>query len=235
MSTINGVKMKFPAPKEDIEEHVKEHHPTQNPIEPGPHWLPEIQNFYLSPKDPTQKPTGLGYCFEDTTPLSEQASFSFFHTAGRILYSLRGRTSQAQFAKEIGESPSNFQDIVFARKKRGGSLNRVARWMLRWKEKGYRPVSLLVTSKSAIAVPEVWVWIQCHSDEYRVTGVGTTLKEAMQNAGVTEDEFHRAHGGPSWSMSVKEREQIGYPATIGIGTYFEDWKKSYEAISKGWM
>ena len=107
--------MKFPITREEAEECIKEHHPNQRAAEPDFSWLPEIQRLGLLPKDPTQKPTGLGYCVEDTTPLKEQASFSFSYTVGRILNRLIGPTSQAQLAKLLGESPSNFQDIVFAK------------------------------------------------------------------------------------------------------------------------
>ena len=49
----------------------------------------------------------------------------------------------------------------------------------------------------------------------------------------SSDQYKGVENADS-NISVEEQKKIGFPAPIGIGTHFDNWENSLEALSRGW-
>ena len=79
-------------------------------------------------------------------PAHVQAARPFNSQAKRFLYSNEGRGTDKAVARVVGESPGNYSAAL--RGTRGGTLDRVCRWMTAWSDHGYPEMRLEVTGHS---------------------------------------------------------------------------------------
>lgn len=153
---------------------------------------------------PNAEPYWLDYAVQDPRPLDEQAAMSFFLLAGRTLYKRFGpQPALATISRIVGESPSNFSEAMAG--KRGGSLDRVARWIARWNAAGHPPFFLVVGEDFAEVVEARWMWMRPERDSDHVAGVGRTLEDAAQNAGAdpsSPGELRYAVPGTGYGVPV---------------------------------
>ena len=80
-------------------------------------------------------------------PAHVQAARSFNSRAKQFLYLTEGRATDRAVAKVIGEAPGNYSAAL--RGSRGGTLDRVYRWMTAWNEHGYPAMRLEIIGHSA--------------------------------------------------------------------------------------
>ena len=144
------------------------------------------------------------HAVRDPRPLHEQAAGTFFLLAARTLHKRFGpHPALATVSRIVGESPSNFSEAMAG--KRGGSLDRVARWITRWNAAGHPPFCLVAGANFAAVVEVRWMWMRPDGDRDEVAGLGPTLEEAAASAAAdpaSPGELRDAVPGSGYAVPV---------------------------------
>jgi len=86
-------------------------------------------------------------------PTHVQAAQAFNNLASRLMKEADGKAPQDWIAHLIGESSGNYSAALSG--KRGGSLNRVQRWIEAWERSGYPSMKLVLGPDGATVVTEL--------------------------------------------------------------------------------
>lgn len=187
--------------------------------------VPGKMEVGVSAASPNEVAT-IRYVVADTRPLAVQAMWSFHFAAMRTLYKLRGPGHLTHVAKIVGESPSNYHDAALTHK-RGGSLDRVAKWISRWNAAGLPPFVLVVTPECAVVAPARWAWLRDEAGGTSVVGSGPSIDVAQAQANVSDWQFGVQEKGPRFGTA-------GFAVPVGIAAPYEEWEQAACAVTRAW-
>lgn len=170
---------------------------------------------------PYDGPVWQEFAVRDPNPLEQQAAMSFFMVAGRMLHTPAApRPVMSAIGRIVGESPSNFHDALFGQ--RGGSLDRVSKWIVRWNATGRTPLCLIVAQDCAVVVEAHWCWMRGGPNGDEVAGTGRTLEEAAKDAAADPGDAEELRG----ALPGK-----GYGVPVAVGAAETRWREAWAGIA----
>ncbi len=134
----------------------------------------------------------------ETIPVHAQLALSFNEWATRHLESLGQDCSQRRVAHIVGENPGNYSAAL--KGLRGGSVERVRRWLERWEDADYPPLVIKVRPEGAMVEGRL-CWEPSPGNEthcWRPTGHGGTHQGTRAVAIRTGYENILERGLVSW-------------------------------------